>query len=1562
MKTTNQLSSFRIIGRGTRLVFSLALLLVIALPRTSPAQGESDWRLVRTVGEEELAGSKVAGSAFSPRGNTFFMVRAGESDSRSAVSDILTFSSTGERRDLLRFADRIDPINVAVDGRASRMLAYLSGGRQWIELSIRADGTLDRDSARRSDATALGVEDARGLAVDAHTGDIYLLDATRARIVRARRFADGSLEFSAISEIDLGRAGLDDARGLAVDPESGNLHVASISRQRMFELSASGRVVAYRDISSLRLSAIHGLSFAPSGDTTDDPSRMSLYVSASSSGRAGEEIFELSFHPAPPAMLPSTTATLVQTIDTSQFGPPSPDPSGLAYYDGSGNLFIADSEVNEMAIYADANVFEATTAGSLVDTFNTLSFSDEPTGVTYNPDTGHLFFTDDNLVQVWELAPGTDGMFGTVDDIVAGDFDTGVFGSNDPEGIAYDTTQGVLFVADSLSSEIYRVSPGVNGLFDGVPAVGGDDVVTSFDTEVFGITVPEGIAFDHLRNHLYIVGEPEHLVAQVTVDGTLLRMIDISSAVPNRPSGLVYAPSSQDALIFNLYVADRGVDNNVNPNENDGKIFEMSLPPLTPGNNPPSVSAGPDQAVTLAASALLNGTVSDDGLPSPPTLVTFWTLLSGPGLAVLDDPAAVDTLVSFFEPGTYTFRLTAHDGQLVASDEVTLTVTGTVDTSVANSQVAALSDDAEELVEGGFVTLNSADLQMTSAQAFVQVVGLRFNGVTVPQGSKILGAYVQFHADEAHGGPTALVIEGQAADNAATFVLSNGNISQRPRTASAMSWSPPPWDTVGQAGAGERTPNLAPIIQEIVDRGGWTSGNSLALILSGTGLRTAVSFEGNPSQAPSLHINYLPPEFAGDATVSNDVVTTDRLVWACGTLSVGPDYTIMAPASVVFRAGHAVTLNDGVSVETGATLTVQLDLRCAVNQTPVVTIQNPTDGASFAVGANIQFTGAAVDAEEGNLAANLVWTSDVDGNIGTGASFSTSTLSLGFHSITASVMDSGGLIGSDAITIKVGNFAPTATITAPADGSFFNESDTILFTGTANDTEDGDLTASLGWTSSIDGLIGNGGSFSTSALSTGVHTVTASVTDSGGLDGTDQIIISVVPPGETPPVVTIASPGDGGYFNSGDMITFNGTAIDTQDGPISGNLSWSSNLDGDLGTGASFQLTTLSVGVHVVTATVEDSVLLTGEDHVVIIVGDTDPPVLVGAGDVSDCLDNDDEKTAQLLDSISGTVFTTGDNAFSTGSASEFTTCYDPVWGRHKSRTRPSIGTNEYNTPGATGYFNYFGAAAGEPATGYYSYELGAWHVIVLNSVCNRVGGCGLNSPQGLWLKDDLEANSNACTVAYWHHPRFSSGELVDRDSVLDFWRLLYDYGADVVVNGNDQIYERLAPQDPGGIADSTGIREFVVGTGGRFHAAFLDNQANSQVRDNTAYGVLKLTLNPASYDWEFVPEAGQAFTDSGNTACNPTTNRVPMVTITSPLDNSNFGFGVEVTFEGTAMDWLDGDLSSSIEWSSDLDGVLGMGSSLATSSLTVGTHTITATATDMRGGMGSHSITININ
>jgi hypothetical protein len=267
----------------------------------------------------------------------------------------------------------------------------------------------------------------------------------------------------------------------------------------------------------------------------------------------------------------------------------------------------------------------------------------------------------------------------------------------------------------------------------------------------------------------------------------------------------------------------------------------------------------------------------------------------------------------------------------------------------------------------------------------------------------------------------------------------------------------------------------------------------------------------------------------------------------------------------------------------------------------------------------------------------------------------------------------------------------------------------------------------------------------------------------------------------------------------------------------------------------------------------------------------TGDPVLVGAGDISDCSNDNDEATSKLLDGIGGTVFTTGDNAYRNGKDAEFKDCYDPTWGRHKARTKPTPGNHDYHTAGASGYFNYFGAAAGDPSKGYYSYDLGDWHVVALNAMCEDVGGCEDISPQITWLKQDLASNQKACTLAIWHHPLFSSGDEHGNDPKMKAaWDALYAANAELVLNGHDHDYERFAPQTPSAEADPTnGIREFVVGTGGGSLRGLGTKRANSEMFNDDTYGVLKLTLHSGSYDWEFVPEAGKSFTDSGTTNCH---------------------------------------------------------------------------------------------
>ncbi|MEZ0239823.1 MAG: metallophosphoesterase [Chloroflexota bacterium] len=261
--------------------------------------------------------------------------------------------------------------------------------------------------------------------------------------------------------------------------------------------------------------------------------------------------------------------------------------------------------------------------------------------------------------------------------------------------------------------------------------------------------------------------------------------------------------------------------------------------------------------------------------------------------------------------------------------------------------------------------------------------------------------------------------------------------------------------------------------------------------------------------------------------------------------------------------------------------------------------------------------------------------------------------------------------------------------------------------------------------------------------------------------------------------------------------------------------------------------------------------------------------VLVGAGDIASCSSSGDEATANLLDGIAGTVFTAGDNVYDSGTATEYANCYNPTWGRHLARTKPVPGNHEYNTPGATGYYGYFGAAAGDSLKGYYAYNLGAWRIYALNSNCSAVGGCGAGSTEEQWLRADLAANPHACVLAYWHHPRFSSGEHGSDATYQPFWQALYDFGAEIVVSGHDHDYERFAPQTPTGAAAPNGIVEIIAGTGGRSHYTFSTIRANSLVRNGTTYGVLKLDLSSTGYSFNFVPVAGQTFTDTGSGTCH---------------------------------------------------------------------------------------------
>ncbi len=238
-------------------------------------------------------------------------------------------------------------------------------------------------------------------------------------------------------------------------------------------------------------------------------------------------------------------------------------------------------------------------------------------------------------------------------------------------------------------------------------------------------------------------------------------------------------------------------------------------------------------------------------------------------------------------------------------------------------------------------------------------------------------------------------------------------------------------------------------------------------------------------------------------------------------------------------------------------------------------------------------------------------------------------------------------------------------------------------------------------------------------------------------------------------------------------------------------------------------------------------------------------------------------------------VLVLGDNQYEDGALTRFQTSYDPTWGRVKNITHPVVGNHEYITPNAAGYYTYFGAAAGDPTKGYYSFDLGAWHIIVLNSNCAEVGGCDLHSPQYQWLVQDLAAHPNDCTLAAWHHPRFSSGAHGDDPITAEFWSALFNARADVILVGHDHEYERFAPMNPSATPDWIGgLRQFVVGTGGKNLRPFTNLTRGLVERQNsTTHGVLELTLHPDSYEWKFLSASSPTFTDTGFDHCRKVSN-----------------------------------------------------------------------------------------
>lgn len=364
---------------------------------------------------------------------------------------------------------------------------------------------------------------------------------------------------------------------------------------------------------------------------------------------------------------------------------------------------------------------------------------------------------------------------------------------------------------------------------------------------------------------------------------------------------------------------------------------------------------------------------------------------------------------------------------------------------------------------------------------------------------------------------------------------------------------------------------------------------------------------------------------------------------------------------------------------------------------------------------------------------------------------------------------------------------------------------------------------------------------------------------------------------------------------------------------------------------------------------------------------ETGDPTLLAAGDIAACYSSGDEAVSRLLDTLPGTIAALGDTVYPDGTDDDYAGCFDPSWGRHLWRMRPAVGDHEYNVdPNATGYWNYFGPRAGERGKGWYSYDLGSWHVVVLNShVCDN-GGCDPGSEQYDWLGNDLATHPSTCTVAYFHSPRFSNGTVHgNKFSVPPLWDLLYRAGVDVVLGGSDHTYQRFAPQAPNGAADPAfGIRQFVVGTGGEGDTGLFPTlKPNEEVQNNTALGVLKLVLHNGGYDWTFVAAPGDGFTDSGSNACHGADTTAPTVGLDAPAAGATVTGTVTLRASATddgVVDHVDFLVNGAVVATDD--GTAPYARNWDSSSVANGPVTIAARAVDAAGNATtSPSVVVNV-
>jgi Cadherin-like len=728
-------------------------------------------RQVRTFDDlfDNPNNTRPAGLAFSSRSQRFLSINP-QSSGQTAIEGINT---SEDRVSTFNLPASIKPINTAFDDKFNRLLGLNTSGDRLIEVKADTSGNLLPNTLREIDIKAFGIQNAKGVTV-ASDGTLYVLDGAANKIVRIQPAADGGLTGASVSAIAL-PPGITNVQGIAFNSSTSRFQVLDPTQRKLYEISQTGGLIATRDLSGLGLKNPQSLVFAPSGDSTDNAQQLSLYVADSDPTSGG--IMELSLT-APMIIQETSTPVvlpLVRTTDLSTF--PCPDPAGITYNPVLNQLVISDSEINEMPnLFTGSNIFFTTLTGSLVSTARTTNFSNEPTGISYVASSNRYYVSDDDAKKISLVNPPTTngGPLSLVSQFVT----TG-FGSNDPEGVTLAPDLGHLFIADGLNAEVYRVTTS-------------GTLVSQFDTASLGVFDPEAIVYDPDTQHLFIGGllangQPSNRIAEVTITGTLVRMLDISAANTFKVAGFTLGPSSNNPNAKSIYIVDRGVDNNDNPNENDGKLYEFSLeaPNQAPTLNSFNLTLSEGGTVVLAGSNI-NITDPDSSsftyTASSVTGGNFQTLNGGNWTnATSFTTAQIDAgQVRFVHDGGETapsFQVTANDGAANSN-----TIAGTVSFTNVND-APTLNSVSLTVSEGSTVILAGSDFNLTDPDSssftytvssvtggnFQTLNGGNWSNATSFTTAQVNAGEVRF----AHSGTVAPTFQIQANDGAAVNNLSN---------------------------------------------------------------------------------------------------------------------------------------------------------------------------------------------------------------------------------------------------------------------------------------------------------------------------------------------------------------------------------------------------------------------------------------------------------------------------------------------------------------------------------------------------------------------------------------------------------------------------------------------------------------------------------------------------------------------------------------------------------------------------------------------------------------------